>query len=73
MESELQAVRKSVKEEIELQVDTKVKGVSAEVNDLCARVVAAEEELKRLSSIVDIPYHPDRSIMIYGLEPDDDL
>ena len=53
------------------KVDEGITGINDEVVSLRKRLAKAEGELERLVELVDILYHPDRSIVIYSLPNDE--
>ena len=68
---EVKALREDIKTEVKTKVDERITGISTEVDSLRKKLAKAEGELDRIAALVDIPFHLDRSIVIYGLPNDE--
>ena len=67
LEGKIAGVRDEIKTEVKSQVDTEVATLKKQVIDLQIRMQSAETELVRMKSLVDSPFPPDLSVVIYGL------
>ena len=67
LELKIAGVKDDVKNEVRDQVDTETADLKKMVVDLQIRVDSADKELLRLKSLVDTPFPPDLSVVIYGL------
>ncbi len=67
-EKDLGNLKKDFTNEIKTKVDEGVDGLREEVVELRQDLARAQKALKRLTDRVDVPFPPDVSVVIYGLE-----
>ncbi len=74
-EAEIKALKKDVIKEAREESETVVKAhadpIKADMEDLREKLKEYDSQLERLTSLLCIPFHPDRSIVIYGLKTDE--
>ncbi len=67
VEDAIKQSRSDITKEIEDTVGTKTKPLEDEIKDLRDKLNNSEHELAKIRSLVDVPFNPDRSVVIYGL------
>ena len=67
MNSEIQSLRADIQKEVKERVDEEVGGVADEIKQLREKLEETDSEMKRLKALVDVPFPPDQSLVLYGL------
>ena len=69
---DMERLKTDFKEETDLEMDTKIKcqvdPIKVELYDLHKHVEEYEQQLKNAQGAASAPFHPDRSIVTYGLK-----
>ena len=63
-------LRNIIKTEVEQSVDVKLENV--DIGDLIKKQHEMQQQLDELRSFVDRPFHPDRSVVVYGFTKKED-
>ena len=65
IDSEIATAKTEVRTEIEEQIDDKI--LELDIDTIMDKQAAMQREIDELRALVDGPYNPDRSVVIYGL------
>ena len=73
LEEDIKNWKAESKKDMEVHVDTRLRDVDDDISGLKSDLETVKKEIQRLTELIDTPFHPDRSVVIYGLEPDEEL
>ncbi len=67
VEKDMKGLRQHIDDEINDKVTTQVVEVKDEVQELKEKLQTTENELRKIQAIVDVPFPPEQSVVIYNL------
>ncbi len=73
LEEDIKQWKEESKRDVKARVDTRMRDVDDDIAGLKSELETAKKEIQRLTELIDTPFNPDRSVVIYGLEPDEEL
>ncbi len=65
--ADIRGLREEIKKEVKDRVDDEVGGVKGEIQQLREKLEETEKEMNRLKCIVDVPFPPEQSLVLYGV------
>ena len=74
--TDLQALKTDIPRENSEQLDTKLEQqlepIKAKMDDMQTKMAEYQQQIQRLASLKEPPFNPDRTVVIYGLSPDEE-
>ena len=71
IDNEVASAKGVLHDELRAHIDMSIQTTDSDVHELTQRLNKAEKTIERLSSYLDEPFDPDRSVIIYGLQPEE--
>ena len=66
-------MKEDIQKDVKVQVDSELDSVENDIGALRAELDHMKEEMQKLLEMVKMPFHHDRSVVIYRLYPDEEL
>ena len=65
--ADIRGLREDIKSEVKDRVNDEVGCVKGEIQQLCEKLKERETEMRRLKRIIDVPFSPNQSFVLYGV------
>ncbi len=65
--ADIRGLREDIKSEVKDRVNDEVGCVKGEIQQLCEKLKERETEMRRLKRIIDVPFSPNQSLVLYSV------
>ncbi len=73
MEEKIESLKVDLRKEVKQDFNAEMDSVKNDVGAIRAELDRAKEDIEKMSEMLKVPFHQDRSVVVYGLPPEDEL